>query len=166
MHRIKRDYISSISGWSVGNSEKARRDAEAIQKAVRSARSPATTNIEKSFISEARIADTVAIYFSEPKFSNFSIIRECEIQIGPISYRADVVLRDVEGNFVAIAECKSLRGSNYESKPLKSYLCATDTPFGIFAASTKKDSWVFYENLRHNRFQQIESSDFEKRILR
>ena len=165
MHRIKRDYISSISGWSVGNSEKARKDAAAIQKAVSSVRSPATTNIEKSFISEARIADTVAIYFSEPKFSNFSIVRECEIQIGAASYRVNIVLRDAEGNFIAIAECKSLRGSNCGPEPLKSFLCATDTPFGIFASDINRNSWRFYENLRHNRFRQIEKSDFEKRIL-
>ena len=165
MHRIKRDYISSISGWSVGNSEKARKDAAAIQKVVRNTRSSVPSSIKNSMISDVKVENAVATYFSEPKFSNFSIVRECEIQIGAASYRVDIVLRDAEGNFIAIAECKSLRGSNCGPEPLKSFLCATDTPFGIFASDINRNSWRFYENLRHNRFRQIEKSDFEKRIL-
>ena len=116
-------------------------------------------------LQELDVVESVIAYFSEPKFAKFSTLRECKIQMGPINSRADIVLRDTEGNFVAIAECKLPVETNYDSEPLKSFLCATDTPLGIFASGTNRDSWIFYENLRHNRFQQIERSDFEKRVL-
>ena len=116
-------------------------------------------------LQELDAVESVIEYFSEPKFAKFSTLRECKIQMGPINSRADIVLRDAEGNFVAIAECKLPIETNYDPEPLKSYLCATDTPFGIFASGTNRDSWIFYQNLRHNRFRQIERSDFEKRVL-
>ena len=117
---------------------------------------------------EFDVLEAAVVYFSEPRFAKFSILRECRIQIGTIQSRTDIVLRDAEGNFVAIVECKLLRDSdrdNYGHNALKTFLCATDTPFGIFASGTRRDSWVFYENLRHNRFRQIERADFEKRVL-
>lgn len=163
MPHIKKTQISFSPRWSVGNSEKARKDAAAIQKVVRNGRSSVPSSIEKSTISEVKVANAVARYFFEPKFSKFSVVRECDIQIGPSSYKADIVLRDAEGNFIAIAECKLQGRANYGPEQLKSYLCATDAPFGIFASRTDRDSWIFYENLRHNRFRQIEQSDFEQR---
>lgn len=120
--------------------------------------------IEKR-LQEFDVVEAAVAYFSEPKFAKFSILREYRIQMGPINSRADIVLRDTEGNFVAIAECKLPVETNYDSEPLKSFLCATDTPLGIFASGTNRNSWIFYENLRHNRFRQIEQYDFEKRIL-
>ena len=117
--------------------------------------------LQKLDVVEATIA-----YFSEPKFAKFSILRECKIQMGTIHSRADIVLRDAKGNFIAIAECKAQVGTNYGAEPLKSFLCATDSPFGIFASDTNRDSWVFYENLRHNQFRRIEQSDFEKRVIK
>lgn len=114
---------------------------------------------------ELDVVEAVVGYFSEPRFAKFSILRECRIQIGAIHSRADIILRDAEKNFITIAECKLQDRANYGPEQLKSYLCATDAPFGIFASSTDRDSWIFYENLRHNRFQQIERSDFEKRVL-
>ena len=114
---------------------------------------------------EDKVVEEVVAYFSESKFSKFSIIKECEIQMGTDNRAADVVLRDVDGKFLAIAECKSPGGANYGIPQLKSYLSATDTPFGVFAPRIERDSWVFYENLRHNRFQQIDLSDFEKGVL-
>lgn len=164
MPRVKTNHIPFIPRWSVGNSEQARKDAEAIQKAVRNARPSVLPSRENSIISEIKVANAVATYFSEPKFAKFSVVRECEIQIGSVSCKADIVLRDAEGNFVAIAECKLQDRTNYGPEQLKSFLCATDTMFGIFASGTDEDSWVFYENLRHNRFRQIEQSDFEKRV--
>ena len=116
-------------------------------------------------LQELDVVESVIEYFSEPKFAKFSTLRECKIQIGTIHSRADIVIRDAEQSFVAIAECKLPVERNYDPEPLKSYLCATDTPFGIFATGTNRDSWIFYENLRHNRFRQIERSDFEKRVL-
>ena len=115
---------------------------------------------------EDKVVEEVVAYFSEPKFSQFSIIKECEIQMGTDNRAADIVLRDADGKFVAIAECKSPGGANYGIPQLKSYLSATDTPFGVFAPRIERDSWVFYENLRHNRFQQIDLSDFEKGVLK
>ena len=164
MPRVKTNQIHFTPRWSVGNSEQARKDAEAIQKSVRSTRSSVPSSLENSIISEVKVADAVATYFSEPKFEKFSVVRECEIQIGSVSCKADIVLRDAEGNFVAIAECKLQDRTNYGPEQLKSFLCATDTTFGIFASGTGEDSWVFYENLRHNRFRQIERSDFEERV--
>ena len=126
-------------------------------------------NIRRTEVSmkpEDKVVEEVIAYFSEPKFSKFSIIRECEIQMGTDNRAADIVLRDADGNFVAIAECKSPGGANYGIRQLKSYLSATDTSFGIFAPRIERDSWIFYENLRHNRFHQINLSDFEKGILK
>jgi len=115
---------------------------------------------------EDKVVEEVVAYFSQPKFSEFSILRECEIQMGTDNRVADIVLRDGDGKFVAIAECKALGGANYGIPQLKSYMSATDTPFGVFAPGVKRDSWVFYENLRHNRFQQIDLTGFEKGILK
>ena len=115
-------------------------------------------------LQELDVVEAVVEYFSESRFAKFSMLREYRIQMGAIHSRADIVLRDAQENFIVIAECKS-SGETSATEPLKSSLCATDTPFGIFASSTNRDSWIFYENLRHNRFQQIERSDFEKRVL-
>ena len=115
---------------------------------------------------EEKVVEEVIAYFSEPRFSKFSIIRECQIQMGIDNRRADIVLRDTDGNFTAIAECKSPGGASYGIPQLKSYLSATDTPFGVFAPRIDRDSWVFFENLRQNRFQQINLSDFEKGVLK
>ena len=115
-------------------------------------------------LQELDVVEAVIAYFSEPMFTKFSILRECRIQIGAIHSRADIVLRDAQENFIAIAECKLSGGTSY-TEPLKSFLCATDAPFGIFASGTSRDSWIFYENLRHNRFQRIERSDFEERVV-
>ncbi len=165
MPRVKTDHIPFTPRWSVGNSEKARQNAEVIQKVVRNARSSVSSNLENSIISEVKVANAVATYFSEPKFAKFSVVRECEIQIGSVSSKADIVLRDGVGNFVTIAECKLQNRTNYGPKQLKSFLSATDTTFGIFASGTSVDSWIFYENLRHNRFRQIKRTDFEKQVL-
>ena len=115
---------------------------------------------------EDKVVEEVIAYFSEPKFSEFSIVTKCEIQMGIDNREADIVLLDADGNFVAIAECKSPGGANYGIPQLKSYLSATDTPFGVFAPRIERDSWIFYKNLRHNRFRQIDDrSDFEKGVL-
>ncbi len=123
----------------------------------------------KERLEELDVVEAAVAYLSASKFSKFSILRECKIQMGTIHSRADIVLCDAEGNFIAIVECKLLAGSGhgeYNHEPLKSYLCATDTLFGIFASNINPDSWIFYENLRHNRFRQIKRSDFEKRVLK
>ena len=115
---------------------------------------------------EIEIMAAAVAYLSEPRFAKFSILREPPIQIGKFRSRADIVLCDSDGHFRTIVECKLSTFPNYNQDLLKSYLCATDTPFGILATHSDKTSWVFYENLRHNQFRQIERSDFERKIFR
>ena len=112
---------------------------------------------------EDKVVRAVNTYFSH--FQGFTTVRECEIQMGVDHRSADIVLVNREGIFVAIGECKRNKVVAYGPAQLKSYLCATDTRFGVFANTTDQNSWVFYENLRHNRFQQIDRSQFEKGVV-
>ena len=169
-NRIYPDDISVYAGR--GEAKSSLKDLMGAKADLQRASELAEKQKEKKFsiaiegrLLELDAVESVIEYFAEPKFAKFSTLRECKIQIGRIHSRADIVLHDAEGNFVAIAECKSLVETNYGTEQLKSYLCATDTPFGILASGTNRDSWVFHENLRHNRFRQIKQSDFEKRIL-
>ncbi len=168
--RIDPDYASIYAGR--GEAKSSLNDFMGAKADLQRALKLAEKQEEKNFsiaiderLQELDVVEAVVAYFSEPKFAKFSILRECSIQMGPINSRADIVLHDTEGNFIAIAECKAPGGANYGIPQLQSFLCATDTPFGIFASSTNRDSWIFYENLRHNRFRRIERSDFEKRVL-
>ena len=167
--RINPDYASVYAGRGEAKSELndfigVKADLQkALEVSEKQKEDNFSTAIEER-LQEFDVVEAVVGYFSEPRFAKFSMLRECRIQIGAIHSRADLVLRDAQENFIAIAECK-LSGETRFTEPLKSFLCATDTPFGIFASSTNRDSWIFYKNLRHNRFRQIERSDFEKRVL-
>jgi len=167
--RINPDYASIYAGRGEAKSDindfiGAKVDLQkALELSEKQKEDGFSTAIETR-LQELDVVEAVVGYFSESRFAKFSMLRECRIQIGAIHGRADLVLRNANENFVAIAECKSPSETSY-TEPLKSYLCATDTPFGIFASSTDRDSWIFYENLRHNRFQRIERSDFERRVL-
>ena len=167
--RINPDYASVYAGRGEAKSELndfigAKVDLQkALELAEKQEEKDFSVVIETRF-QELDVVAAVVTYLSEPRFAKFSILRACRIQMGKIHSRADIVLRDAQENFIAIAECK-LAGETRYTEPLKSYLCATDAPFGIFAFSTNRDSWIFYENLRHNRFQRIERSDFERRVL-
>ena len=114
---------------------------------------------------EARVVEAVGRYFSRAEFSEFFIETEREVQMGADTRRADVVLVDSKGSFAAIAECKRVGYVGYGIEQLKSYLCATATPFGIFANSIKPDVWTFYGNLGQNRFNDITRSQFEARLV-
>ena len=167
--RINPDYASVYAGRGEAKSDLndftgAKVDLQkALELAEKQKEDGFSTAIEER-LQELDVVATVIAYFSEPMFIKFSILSECRIQIGAIHSRADIVLRDGQENFIAIAECKLSGGTSY-TEPLKSFLCATDAPFGIFASGTSRDSWIFYENLRHNRFQRIERSDFEERVV-
>lgn len=168
--RIDPDYASVYAGR--GEAKSSLSDLMGAKADLHRALELAEKQKEKDFsiaieerLQELDVVESVIEYFSEPKFAKFSTLRECEIQMGKIHSRADIVLCDTEGNFIAIAECKLPASLNYGPDQLQSYLCATDTSFGIFASETNRDSWIFYENLRHNRFRQIERADFEKRVL-
>ena len=168
--RIHRDDVSVYAGR--GEAKSSLNDLTGAKADLQRALELAENQKEKDFsvaieerLQELDVVESVVAYFSESKFAKFSILRECKIQMGKIYSRADLVLQDTEGNFIAIAECKAPGGANYGIPQLQSFLCATDTPFGIFASSTNRDSWIFYENLRHNQFRRIEQIDFEKGIL-
>ena len=167
--RINPDYASVYAGRGEAKSDLndftgAKADLQrALELAEKQEEKDFSVAIEER-LQELDVVEAVIAYFSEPRFAKFSTLRECRIQIGAIHSRADIVLRDAQENFIAIADCKLSGGTSY-TEPLKSYLCATDAPFGIFASSTSRDSWIFYENLRHNRFQRIERSDFEERVV-
>lgn len=115
---------------------------------------------------EAIIVEAVVNYFSRPKFREFFIQTEREIQMGIDRRRADIVLLDRIESFLIIAECKRKGVVNYGYDQLESYLCATDTQFGVFANSTDHDDWKFYENLRRNRFTKITRDQFEERVVK
>ena len=167
--RINPDYASVYAGRGEAKSDLndftgAKADLQrALELAEKQEEKDFSVAIEER-LQELDVVEAVIAYFSEPMFPKFSILRECRIQIGVIHSRADIVLRDAQENFIAIAECKLSGGTSY-TEQLKSYLCATDAPFGIFASTINRDSWIFYENLRHNRFQRIERSDFEERVV-
>ena len=116
-------------------------------------------------ISHAAIVQAVIAYFNDPQFSVFFVETECSIQMGAASRRADIVLRDGKGNFIAIAECKSSGGSDYGRSQLKSYLSASDTQFGLLAMSQNPDEWIFCERRGGNRFVEIKQAAFEARVL-
>ena len=110
---------------------------------------------------EAIIVEAVVRYFSKPEFSKFYIQTEHKIQMGVDNRRADIVLLDSSENCIAMAECKRAAVGGSGIDQLKSYLCATDTQFGIFANSTDPSHWAFYENLRRNRFKEITCDQLE-----
>ena len=116
---------------------------------------------------EGEVVAAVERYFSQPKFQKFFTKQEHPIQMGADNRRADVVLlNNSTGSLASIAECKrdGVEGSGIDQ--LKSYLSATDTPFGIFANSTEPDSWSFYENLRRNQFREIARPEFEDMVVK
>lgn len=79
--------------------------------------------------------------------------------MGTDKRRADIVLVDGKQNYAAIIECKRIGFQGDGIDQLKSYLCATETPFGVFANSTEPDDWEFFENLGRNRFKDNITSD-------
>ena len=110
---------------------------------------------------EAIVVEAAVNYFSKPEFREFFIEAEYAIQMGSDNRRPDIVLLDRTGNFVAIAECKRVGYMNNGIAQLKSYLCATDTHFGVFANSTDPADWEFYENLGRNQFKEITRNQFD-----
>ena len=118
-------------------------------------------------VSEKEVCEAIATYFTQYEFT---VETECEIQFGAGKGRmhgiADVVVKNPEGYWVAVVECKSGRiGKTLEGEwQLKSYLSATDTRFGILAASSDPADWVYFENLRSNVFIKRERPYFNARL--
>ena len=115
--------------------------------------------------SHSDVVKTVVAYFSESKFAVFFVDVEREIQMGSTARRADIVLRDARGRFIAIAECKRPSGDVSGRLQLKSYLNATGTRFGLLATSTDRNQWAFCENKGGNQFRQISRTAFEAGVL-
>ena len=112
---------------------------------------------------EAIVVEAAVNYFSS-KLRDFFIQTELEIQMGADKRRADIVLVDGKQNHAAIVECKRIGVQADGIDQLKSYLCATDTPLGVFANSTDPEDWEYFENLGRNRFKDIASNLFWKCI--
>ena len=117
---------------------------------------------------ETEVAAAVDAYFSElgvKGFSSSTDSTECRIQFGTRNGIADVVLRDENGSFAAVAECKGAGYTGHGIEQLKSYLAATDTRFGIFANRADKNHWKFYENRQRNQIVEIDPSEFEAGVI-
>lgn len=126
-----------------------------------------STCYEESPDREDLVKDAVYDYFDGLEVKGFSPDRESQIQFGARSGSADVVLADGDGTFAVIAECKGSGTTGYGIEQLKSYLCATDTRFGVFANSTDgPDSWSFFENRRCNQCPEINRSEFEEGVVK
>ncbi len=115
--------------------------------------------------SHSDVVKAVVAYFSESKFADFFVDVEREIQMGSTARRADIVLRDARGRFMAIAECKRPNGDVSGRLQLKSYLNATGTRFGLLATSMDSNQWTFCENKGGNQFRQISRTAFEAGVL-
>ena len=128
-------------------------------------------NMNNKILSEKEVVKAVTTYFNQDNFNNFTINTECCIQFGASKCRkngmADVVLKDVAGHWLAIVECKSEKTGYTEHGrgQLRSYLSATDTRFGILAASGNPDEWKHCENQRSNVFTEKDKSYFEKHVF-
>ena len=119
---------------------------------------------------EAVVEQEVKTYFTD-RFPQFSVSRQCEVQFGTRHGIADVVLhqpiRDEQGRFVAIAECKKLPLPilRYRARAqLKGYMSATNTRFGVLAVGIDPRNWEFCENKYNNWFAEIDREDFERGI--
>jgi len=55
----------------------------------------------ESRLQELDVVEAAVVYFSEPKFAKFSILRPYRIQMGTVNSSSDIVLRDTEGKISA-----------------------------------------------------------------
>ncbi len=114
--------------------------------------------MNKKALSEKAVCNAVIRHFRQNRFSDFTVDTECPIQFGAGRGRkngiADVVLKDADGHWIAIIECKSEKvgDSSHGRGQLRSYLSATDTRFGILAFNDNPDTWIYCSNERSNVF--------------
>ena len=125
-------------------------------------------------MNEKNVKKAVCDYLTGRLFRDFSVIVDdnepdlCAIHFGSTrNGTADVVLRNTEGHFITIAECKapSIGNTDKAKKQLASYLNSTGTRFGILAASINSDDWIFAENLGGNQFRPIDKAYFEEYVF-
>ena len=126
-------------------------------------------------LTEPQIIERVVVYFKNSfRFPSqlYRIKREYPIKIGSNNCRADIVLYKgsnifgkLEDDILVIVECKAERRSKEEGiAQLKSYLCATDTPIGIFANKGSPDGWSYFKNLGRNTFEIIDRERFRSLV--
>lgn len=89
-------------------------------------------------MTEPEVVESVVSHFKSNKYPiPVSIKRKFPIKMGSSTKEADIAFMCNEGILVII-ECKSIKNNAKSAgiSQLQSYLCATDTLLGIFAAST------------------------------
>ena len=111
------------------------------------------------------VVKSVKGYFKDPKFAEFCVRKEVSITIGAKAGLADVVLSDKDGRFFAIAECKTPDLMQSGLLQLQSYLAASNTRFGLLAASMDSNKWGYWENIGESKFRKITKINFESRVL-
>ncbi len=115
-------------------------------------------------MNEEQVVNAVVDYFH--KFKSVYTKLEKPIQIGHYRCRADVVIytKAFPTKQVAIVECKKEDISPNKLQEginqLKSYLCASDTMFGVFANGLKPTDWIYLENLGNNIFNELTENQF------
>lgn len=129
-------------------------------------------NMNKKLLSEKEVCKVVTTFFKQNRFNDYTVHLECPIQFGAGRGRkngiADVVLKDADGHWITIIECKSEKVGDtpHGRGQLRSYLSGTDTRLGILAFNDNPDEWIYCENQRANKFRIIpDKSDFEEHIL-
>lgn len=118
-------------------------------------------------MTESEVVESVVSHFKSNKYPiPVSIKRKLPVKMGSSTKEADIAFM-CDNGILVIIECKSSRntGKSEGIPQLWSYLCATDTLLGIFAASTSQHEWKFYENLTRNTFVEIDYDRFKKLLL-
>ena len=107
------------------------------------------------------VEEAVRTYLST-QFSDYDVQKEWYPQNSHFKDKeCDIAVLNPKEEPVVIAEFKGKDGDKHGPEQLGSYLSATRTRFGIFANSSDESKWVFYENLRGNKFKIIERDEFE-----
>ena len=115
---------------------------------------------------EVPVVDAVQGYLrrriSSMPYFQVSMRREYPIYMGSSKRKADIAVYLSDDSVFVIAECKAPGKIAGGHEQLKSYLCASDTPYGIFANSLEPTDWTFYKNRGQNAFTEITRSVFQK----
>lgn len=115
---------------------------------------------------EAPVVDAVQEYLrrriSRMPYFQVSIRREYPVYMGSSKRKIDIAVCLPDDSVFVIAECKAEGKVAGGHDQLKSYLCASDAPYGFFANSLEAADWTFYKNKGQNAFKEITRSDFQK----
>ena len=115
---------------------------------------------------ETPVVDAVQEYLqrriSRMPYFQLSMRREYPIFMGSSKRKADIAVYLSDDSVFVIAECKAPGKVAGGHEQLKSYLCASDTPYGIFANSLEPTDWTFYKNRGQNAFTKITRSVFQE----